>query len=76
MWLEVRFLAHAYRENSIRRGEPTLCAPQVPQQRLVIANDKLLKLKKFVWEGRIHLVCPIGSPTEISHHRLNLISNL
>jgi hypothetical protein len=23
--------------------------------------------KKIGWEGRIHLVCPIGFPTEINH---------
>ncbi|MCI33560.1 hypothetical protein A2U01_0054777, partial [Trifolium medium] len=34
----VRFLAHAYGENSVERGELTLCTPQVPRRRLVIAN--------------------------------------
>jgi hypothetical protein len=29
MWLGVRFLAHAYEENLVGRGEPTLCVPQV-----------------------------------------------
>ncbi|MCH85661.1 hypothetical protein A2U01_0006510 [Trifolium medium] len=38
MWSEVRFLAHAYGKHSVGRGEPTLCVPQVPRQRLVIAN--------------------------------------
>ncbi|MCI40672.1 hypothetical protein A2U01_0061905, partial [Trifolium medium] len=38
MWSEVRFLAYAYEENSVGRGEPTSCAPQVPRWRLVIAN--------------------------------------
>ncbi|MCI50541.1 hypothetical protein A2U01_0071785, partial [Trifolium medium] len=38
MWSGVRFLAHAYGENSIGMREPTSCAQQVPQQRLVITN--------------------------------------
>jgi shikimate kinase len=31
-------MSHAYGENSVRRGESIMCAPQVPQRRLVIAN--------------------------------------
>lgn len=38
MWLGVRFLAHAYGKNLVRRGEPTLCALQIPQPRLVTAK--------------------------------------
>jgi hypothetical protein len=38
MWSRVRFLTHGYGANSIGRKEPTLCAPQVPRPRLVIAN--------------------------------------
>ncbi|MCI41663.1 hypothetical protein A2U01_0062896, partial [Trifolium medium] len=39
MWSKVQLLAHAYGENSIGMGEPTLCAPQVLRQKLVIANN-------------------------------------
>ncbi|MCI52326.1 hypothetical protein A2U01_0073570, partial [Trifolium medium] len=39
MWSEIRFLTHAYGENSIGREELTLCAPQIPRRRLVIANN-------------------------------------
>ncbi|MCI75078.1 hypothetical protein A2U01_0096345, partial [Trifolium medium] len=35
----VQFLAHAYGENSVGRGELSLCAPQVLRCRLVIANN-------------------------------------
>jgi hypothetical protein len=35
----VRFLTHAYGENSVGRGELTSCAPRVPRRKLVIAND-------------------------------------
>ncbi|MCI87444.1 hypothetical protein A2U01_0108727, partial [Trifolium medium] len=28
MWSGIRFLAHVYGENSVGRGESTLCAPQ------------------------------------------------
>ncbi|MCI87997.1 hypothetical protein A2U01_0109283, partial [Trifolium medium] len=38
MWSGVRFLAHAYEKNSVGRGKPTLCTPQVCRRRLVIAN--------------------------------------
>ncbi|MCI66308.1 hypothetical protein A2U01_0087566, partial [Trifolium medium] len=38
MWSGVRFMAYADRENSVGRGELTLCAPKVPRRRLVIAN--------------------------------------
>jgi hypothetical protein len=38
MWSRARLLAHAYRENLVGRGEPSLCVSQIPQRRLVIAN--------------------------------------
>jgi hypothetical protein len=38
MWLGVRFLAHAYRENLVGRGESIFYGPQVSRRRLVIAN--------------------------------------
>ncbi|MCI70873.1 hypothetical protein A2U01_0092136, partial [Trifolium medium] len=38
MWSGVQLLTHAYGENSVGRGQSTLCVPQVPRRRLVIAN--------------------------------------
>jgi hypothetical protein len=38
MWSEVRFMSYAYGKKFVGRREPTLCATQVLQRRLVIDN--------------------------------------
>jgi hypothetical protein len=36
---KIRFIAHAYRENSVGREKLILCAPQIHRRRLVIASS-------------------------------------
>jgi hypothetical protein len=38
MCLKVRFLAHAYKENSVGKGEHTLCVRHVHRRKLIIIN--------------------------------------
>ena len=48
IWLKVRFLTHVYGKNPIGRGQPTLCAPQVPRLRIITTKQR--------WKLRINVM--------------------